>query len=261
MAKTIKNVDLIVQAQAGCERSKAKLIEAYRPMIARLARKHGYRVEFEDAIQQGSIGLLEALPRFDIDKGIEFATYASHWVAESIRQAQRGSLPVKIPGRAQIAQEAARIMTARRKLEAMGEEPAPHAIARVAGFAAEMIDEIMARTLLLSERATCSIDDAMNIAGSNDSPDHEIDFSQRRAVLAEAANCLNARERLILIRRVAANDEPATLEDLSQSIGVSRERIRQIEVQVVKKLNKRLNVMGFTDAHIEKPKTYRRRAA
>ena len=261
MAKSIKHAELIDKAQDGCRRSTGELVEAYRPMIARLARKHGSRLEVEDAMQQGKIGLLEALPRFDIEMGIEFATYASHWVAESIRQAQRGTLPVKVSGRAKVGHEAMRIMAARQKLEARGEAPTPNAIAKLAGFDTEKIEEIISRSLLLSDKATCSIDNAIELPDSIPSPDHAIDFEQRRAVLKEAADCLNEREKLILAQRVAANDDPATLEDLSQAIGVSRERIRQIEVQLLKKLTKRLNNMGFTDAQIEKPKSYRRRAA
>ena len=114
---------------------------------------------------------------------------------------------------------------------------------------------------MLSEKATCSIDSAIDLPDTAASPEYAVDFKQRKAVLAKAADCLNEREKLILAKRVAANDEPATLEDLSQAIGVSRERIRQIEVQILKKLTKRLNIMGFTDARIEKPKSYSRRAA
>lgn len=260
MVKSVKHADTIAKAQAGCDRSKVRLIKAYEGFILKIARSHGHKLERDDAMQHGIIGLLDALPRFDLEAGYEFATYARHYVTEHIRLAQRSSSTVRIPSTYNAPLEASRIMRARQQLETRGVDATPAAIAKAAGFAPHAIEEAMKRSLMVSGNAFKPIDDHYDLVDERAGPDASIDLQRMRKVISKASRVLDPREKRILFARVAANDEPETLAALGDEFGVSRERIRQLEVSARKKLNRELRNMGFEDADITLPKP-RRRAA
>ncbi|MAM39047.1 MAG: hypothetical protein CL949_11240 [Erythrobacter sp.] len=261
MGQQITHADTIAKAKAGCERSKAELIKHYEKLIVKLAVRHGSKLEREDACQLGTIGLLEALEPFDLDAGYQFATFARHRIAERIRTAQRAAPLVKITGRTNPALQGSRICKARQKLEARGQIPTPAAVAKLAGIKLEDIDDEVRRSLTASNSAYTAIEDAFQLADNLPPPDAHIDRQKGVALIHKAAATLNDREKRILFARVAANDEPATLADLSAEFGVSRERIRQIEVGLLKKLSRQFQIMGVANVDLEPPKKYTRKAA
>ncbi len=261
MGQTITHAALITSAKDGCDRSKAKLIKHYEKLIVKLAKTHGSNLERDDAHQLGAMGLLEALEPFDLEAGYQFATFARHRIAERIRTAQRDATPVKITGRHNPALQGARILKARQQLEQMGEQPTPAAIAKLSGIDLANLDAEVRRSLTASKTAYKPIEDAWQLADERPAPDVEIDRQKGVALIHKAAAALNDREKRILFARVAANDEPATLADLSAELGVSRERVRQIEMNLLKKMSTQLRGMGFQNVNLVPPKKYTRKAA
>lgn len=247
MAYTIEHeAELITKAQADCERSKMELIRRHEAMIVKLAKKHAKRIEPDDALQIGNMALLEAIPKFDTSRGLWFNTYCRHRIAERLRVANNMAYPVKLGDKQSPARDAAHVMDARSKLQAQGLEPTSTAVAKAMGLTDAKYATVLARARLYSDNAFVAIEGDFDIADEPSDAELNLEFDRARQLLSDAADCLTPRERSILMQRTAANDEPATLGDLSEELGVSRERVRQIENALMAKLENRFTKMGLS---------------
>ncbi len=228
-----------------------KLVESHLRLVVRVAYGlRGYGVPLADMIAEGNLGLVQALRRFDPDRGLRFATYAVWWVrAAMLEAAMQQATPVKVALTAERKRIFFKLRTLTARLKPGGgwlSHDEAGAIARDLSVRREHISEMEA--LLAPDYSL----DAPRQPGSaatwqetlpDERPDPESDFAareeseQRRQLLAQAWKTLSEREQTIVADR-CLRDKPLRLEDLAQRYGISRERVRQIEASAIKKLRK-----------------------
>jgi RNA polymerase sigma factor (sigma-70 family) len=226
-------------------RAKAIFIESNLRLVASIAKVHrGQGVDFLDLLQEGVLGLVRAVEKFDWRLGYKFSTYATWWIRQSISRAidnQAGLIRIPVHIRERMRQ----LKRQRRKLEVeLGREPTLGELARTANLdPAEVafLHDLEADVISL-DRPVGADPDGLRLAdllddGRPDEFELALDESADRELVAQFLDLLNAREREVLVRRFGLDDgEPDTLEEIGTSFGLTRERIRQIETQALKKL-------------------------
>ena len=242
--------DLALAWRAGDRRAGDKLVCACLPFVMSIAMEYRrWGVPLEDIVQQGNIGLLRAAHRFDPTRDCRLVTYAAYWIRAEIRDyVIRGYRVVRF-GTTKGERRALRLYRTTR-------EDDPAVLAEKSG-----ITEERARLLLpLLSSGDSSLDapsPSTGIAGIDrlasptPSPEDQVATEQgdtrARAALAKAIGALSDREQLI-VRERWTTDDPVTLERLGVRLGVSKERVRQIEERAREKLKDRLEAMGFEAA-------------
>ena len=239
--------------EEGDEKAAHKLVTSHLRLVAKIAMGYrGYGLPLGELISEGNVGMMQAVKRFDPDRGFRLATYAMWWIRAAIQEYILHSWSLVKMGTT-AAQKKLFFNLRRLKAQMSALEEGD--------LQKEQVEKI-ARTLQVPEqdvismnRRLASPDHSLNAPVRADSEgewqdwlvdEHESqevelaereDMSNRRALLGEALKTLNDRERHILIER-RLKDEPTTLEELSQQYGISRERVRQIEVRAFEKLQK-----------------------
>jgi RNA polymerase primary sigma factor len=226
-----------------------RLIEKNLRLVVSVAKEYrGMGLPFEDLIQEGNIGLMKAAERFDPEMGHRFSTYAVWWIRQAIvRAIEDKGRAIRLPTYAQgKARKAARV---RNELSAaLGREPTDEEVAEKLGWTAR---EVRTTIELLSDvasldRPVSSEDGAPGLGEFvEDERSSEVaevvirDMEHTR--LRQSIGEMPARERHVLVRRYGLDDrEPATLAELSNELGVSRERIRQLQRKAERRLGGRL---------------------
>ncbi|MGF1465421.1 MAG: sigma-70 family RNA polymerase sigma factor [Sandaracinaceae bacterium] len=240
---------LIRCAQAGDEEARRRVVESQLPMVLRCARAHSrYRVPLAELVSEGTLGVLEALDRFEVERGLRFATYASTWIRNFVlRRSIREHAP---DGSLRGAYRTKYWFRLRRELaraHALGFGPAERVelVAERLGLSRRNVEELLqhlaSRPVPLSAPAKHDADLPPRDTLSSPDPDPEeavASAQRRRLVAAQVAGALDrleARDREIIERRLMA-EEPDTLEVLALEKGLTRQRIHQIEVRARKKL-------------------------
>ncbi len=235
---------LVLAAQMDPGR-REELIEEFRPLIAAVARpycRHG-SIEREELMQQGVVGLLEALKRYDPSLGTPFWAYASWWVRQAMQQVTSElDGPIVLSDRAR--RSLSRLTAARRaSLQEQRREPTRTELAAAAELDVSHVESLLAArgpARALEERIGDG-DDGLCLGDLLADPRAEDEFERvpRRA----AANgvpallaLLSDRERLVVSRRFGLDGEPRTLRDIAGDLGVSAERVRQIEERALETL-------------------------
>lgn len=237
-----------------------KLVTSHLRLAAKIAMGYrGYGLPQAEVISEANVGLMQAVKRFDPEKGFRLATYAMWWIRASIQEyILRSWSLVKLGTTSAQKKLFFNLRKAKAKVGALEEgDLRPENVARIAHDLSVTEEEVvdMNRRLAGSDaslNATVGSEDGgaqwqdwlededSDQAGAYAEKD-ELDI--RRALLAQAMSVLNDREKDVLIQRRLA-DEPKTLEDLSESYGVSRERIRQIEVRAFEKLQAKMRELA-----------------
>lgn len=226
-------------------RAKTIFIESNLRLVASIAKNHrGQGVEFLDLLQEGVLGLVRAVEKFDWRLGYKFSTYATWWIRQSVQRAvdnQAGLIRIPVHIRERMRQ----LKRQRRKLEVeLAREPSLAELAATAGLdPAEVafLQDLEADVISL-DRPVGDDSDGLRLADLlNDGRPNEFELAlDQRAdqeLVAEFLDLLTAREREVLIRRFGLDDgEPDTLEEIGASWGLTRERIRQIENKALKRL-------------------------
>jgi RNA polymerase sigma-32 factor len=222
----------------------------------------GYGLPQAEVISEANVGLMQAVKRFDPEKGFRLATYAMWWIRASIQEyILRSWSLVKMGTTSAQKKLFFNLRKAKAKVGALEEgDLRPENVARIATELNVTESEVIDMNRRLSggdaslnvtvgseEGSTTQWQDWLEDEDSDQAADYEArdEFETRYALLGQAMEVLNARERDVLVKR-RLSETPVTLEELSESYGVSRERIRQIEVRAFEKLQERMRDLAKT---------------
>jgi len=238
---------LAKRIEGGDERARRRMVESNLRLVFRIAQKHCRQgvngLTMADLIQEGNIGLIRAVKKFDYRKGFKFSTYATYWIEQAITRAieQRGPI-IRRPAHIVEAMRKARTTVARLSRE-LGRPPTLEEIATSLGMTQPALERVLSvADDPLSLDATISDERTDTLAdfvedGVSDAPDHAAMTSVLRGEIEQALGDLLPREQEVIRLRFGLDDGvPQTLEQIRHRFGVSRERVRQIERNALNKL-------------------------
>ncbi len=235
--------DLRQQVDAG-DLARRQLTRANGRLVVHIAKKYTNRgVPFQDLIQEGNLGLMRAVEKFDYTKGFKFSTYATWWIRQAVTRALADQArTIRVP--VHMAERIAKVAAVGRELEQeMGRDATPAEIGKVLDFTAEEVERVLqiARHPISLERPTG--EDAEASFGDFIADDSAPDPGERaatemlRSEIAEVLSSMLPREAEVLALRYGlADGQVHTLEEVGDRFGVTRERIRQIETKALRRL-------------------------
>jgi RNA polymerase primary sigma factor len=240
-----QEVELAKRIERGDMQAKQRMIQSNLRLVVSIAKNYRNQgLPFLDLIQEGTLGLIRAVEKFDWRRGFKFSTYATWWIRQAVARALADKartirMPVHIVERLQKLNKAERILWTQ-----LGREPTLEEVAEEASLPIEQAREVKA-----AAHASTSLDQPVGetedavfgdfVACGKPQPDEEVEVSLRSQALARALTALSDRERAVLILRYGLdNSEPRTLEEIGRTLDLTRERVRQIEGHALKRLSR-----------------------
>ena len=238
----------------GDEVSRKRMIESNLRLVVKISRRYNNRgLSLLDLVEEGNLGLIRAVEKFDPEKGFRFSTYATWWIRQTIERAIMNQtrtirLPIHIVKKLNVY-----LRTARELAHKLTHEPTPEDIAKELDVSAKEV----AKILKLNERIS-SVDTPLGhssdkelldiIPDSNEStPENELQTNDMKLRIVDWLEDLNPKQREVLARRFGLlGYEAATLENVGKEIGLTRERVRQIQVEALKTLREVLSQQGLS---------------
>ena len=246
-AQLLERVAAVEDAQDRMSREKNRFIEHNLKLVVAIAKDYrNLGLSFPDLIQEGNLGLIRAVEKFDHRRGFKFSTYAVWWIRQAlVRAIQNHSRTIRLPShvhdRLQRSQRVRAELTGK-----LGREPTPAELAPELGTdsgALEALD-LLSREAISLESSVAGTEKRLEdfVADPTSSaPDNGLDGDRMRSGVGTLIGALTSREQLILrLRYGLGGEEEHTLEQIGQSLGLSRERVRQLEARALKKLRETL---------------------